>query len=119
MTRTALLIRLSPLFPFTLLNYAFSLTKVRFRDYLLASWIGMFPGTVMYVYLGSLVRRVADLASGKIEGGPAQQVLFIVGLVATVVVTVYVTRIARRALNQAIASKEELNHRGTEKTATD
>ena len=85
--KIVLLIRLSPLFPFTLLNYAFSLTKVRFRDYLVASWIGMFPGTVMYVYLGSLVRRVADLTSGKIEGGPAQQVLFFVGLVATVVVT--------------------------------
>ncbi|MHA1158787.1 MAG: TVP38/TMEM64 family protein, partial [Alphaproteobacteria bacterium] len=48
------LTRLSPLFPFTLLNYAFGLTQVKLRDFVLASWIGMMPGTVMYVYLGSL-----------------------------------------------------------------
>jgi uncharacterized membrane protein YdjX (TVP38/TMEM64 family) len=105
--KIVLLTRLSPIFPFNLLNYAFSLTKVRFRDYLLGSWIGMFPGTVMYVYLGSVVRRLADLATGKVEGGPAQQVLFFVGLVATVVVTIYVTRIARKALNQATTPGQE------------
>jgi uncharacterized membrane protein YdjX (TVP38/TMEM64 family) len=49
------LTRLSPVFPFTLLNYAFGLTRVRLSHYVLASWIGMMPGTVMYVYLGSLV----------------------------------------------------------------
>src|SRR5262245_47250322 len=46
------LTRLSPVFPFTLLNYAFGLTKVPLRDYVFASWLGMIPGTVMYVYLG-------------------------------------------------------------------
>src|SRR5262249_25372568 len=51
--KIVLLTRLSPLFPFTLLNYAFGLTKVRFRDYVLTSWIGMLPGTVMDVDLGS------------------------------------------------------------------
>jgi uncharacterized membrane protein YdjX (TVP38/TMEM64 family) len=104
--KIVLLTRLSPLFPFTLLNYAFGLTKVRFRDYVLASGIGMLPGTVMYVYLGSTVKELGDIAAGSVEGGPAQLVLFFVGLAATVVVTVYVTRLARRALRQAVPDAE-------------
>jgi uncharacterized membrane protein YdjX (TVP38/TMEM64 family) len=104
--KIVLLTRLSPLFPFTLLNYAFGLTKVRFRDYVLASWVGMLPGTLMYVYLGSTVTALADVAAGNVEGGPARQVLFFVGLAATVVVTVYVTRLARRALRQAVPDAE-------------
>jgi uncharacterized membrane protein YdjX (TVP38/TMEM64 family) len=62
----------------------------------------MLPGTVMYVYLGSTVKELADVAAGHVEGGPAQRVLFFVGLAATIVVTLYVTRLARRALRQAV-----------------
>ena len=98
------LTRLSPVFPFNLLNYAFGLTRVSLRDYVLASWIGMIPGTVMYVYLGSLAGSLAEL--GVKEGGrartPAEWALYAVGLVATVAVTVVITRIARRALNRRI-----------------
>jgi uncharacterized membrane protein YdjX (TVP38/TMEM64 family) len=93
------LTRLSPAFPFSLLNYAYGLTKVRLRDYVLASWIGMMPGTVMYVYLGSLARLGIDAQ----EGGGAQLALRMVGLVATIVVTVYITRIARKALDKEVA----------------
>jgi len=100
------LTRLSPIFPFTLLNYAFGLTKVRFRDYLLASWIGMLPGTILYVYLGSAVRDVARLAEGHKEPNPAEQVFFWAGLAVTVGVTVLVTRIARNALRQAVPDME-------------
>ena len=96
------LVRLSPLFPFNLLNFAFGLTSVSLPRYVLASWIGMLPGTLMYVYLGSAAKSLADLAAGKVEGGWQQQVLFGVGLVATIVVTMFVTRIARRALKEAV-----------------
>ncbi|HKI33700.1 MAG TPA: TVP38/TMEM64 family protein [Gemmataceae bacterium] len=96
------LTRLSPVFPFTLLNYTFGLTKVRFRDYLIASWIGMLPGTVLYVYLGSAIHDVADLAAGNVERTPAQTVFFWVGLAVTALVTVLVTRIARNALRQVV-----------------
>ena len=88
------LTRLSPAFPFTLLNYAFGLTRVKLRDYIIASWIGMMPGTVMYVYLGSLARVGA---AGE-KKSPAELALYGVGLVATLAVTVFITRIARRAL---------------------
>lgn len=104
--KIVLLTRLSPVFPFNLLNYAFGVTKVRFRDYVLASWIGMFPGTVLYVYLGSAVKNIAELVSGKVEGGTGQKVFFFVGLAATLVVTVLVTRIAKQALDSSIAERE-------------
>jgi len=97
------LTRLSPIFPFNLLNYAFGLTQVSLRDYFLASWIGMMPGTVMYVYLGSLAGSLATLGT---EGGSrttAEWVLYGVGLIATVAVTVYVTKIAKKALQKKIS----------------
>ncbi|MBX3732486.1 MAG: TVP38/TMEM64 family protein [Verrucomicrobiae bacterium] len=88
------LTRLSPIFPFNLLNYAFGLTRVRLGPFVLASWIGMMPGTVLYVYLGSL----AQAAVGTRERTPMEWALYGVGLMATVTVTVLITRIARRAL---------------------
>ena len=98
------LTRLSPVFPFSLLNYAFGVTRVPLGQYVLASWIGMLPGTIMYVYLGSLAGSLATLG-GSTSGQartPAQWALYAVGLLATIAVTVYVTRIARRALRQKI-----------------
>jgi uncharacterized membrane protein YdjX (TVP38/TMEM64 family) len=101
--RVVLLLRLSPLFPFNLLNYALGLTRVRPGDYVLASVLGMFPGTLLYVYLGSLVTSVTQLTSGqRPDSGPWGRVLFWGGLVATVAVTVLITRIARRALDSAL-----------------
>src|SRR5438034_373435 len=102
--KIVLLTRLSPVFPFNLLNYAFGVTRVRFRDYVLGSLLGMLPGTVMYVYLGSLVTSLTQLAAGRASGGAAQQGFYLGGLVATVAVTLYVTRVARRALAEATAT---------------
>ncbi len=86
------LARLSPVFPFTFLNYAFGLTQVKLRDYVVASWIGMMPGTVMFVYIGSL----AKAATGERTRTTGEWVLYGVGLVATVVVAVIVTRVAKK-----------------------
>jgi uncharacterized membrane protein YdjX (TVP38/TMEM64 family) len=98
--RIAFLLRLSPLFPFNLLNYALGLTRVRLRDYVAAS-AGMLPGTVLYVYSGSLAGELAQAAGGARTRGPAEWALLAVGLVATVLVTRLVTRIAARALREA------------------
>jgi uncharacterized membrane protein YdjX (TVP38/TMEM64 family) len=100
--KIVLLLRLSPIFPFNLLNYACGLTKVSLRDYVLASWIGMIPGTLMYVYVGSALKSLAEVLAGTARGGTAQTAFFIAGLVMTVVATVVITRIARRALDEAI-----------------
>jgi uncharacterized membrane protein YdjX (TVP38/TMEM64 family) len=95
------LTRLSPIFPFNLLNYAFGVTQVSLKDYVVASWIGMMPGTVMYVYFGSLAESLATLGEG--EKTPLEWALFGVGLLATVAATVYVTKVAREALNRKIS----------------
>lgn len=99
--KIVLLTRLSPLFPFNVINYLYGATQVSLRDYVLASWIGMLPGTVLYVYLGAVAGSLTKLFAGELEGGAAQQTLLWVGLAATVVVTVFVTRIARKALAEA------------------
>lgn len=97
--KIVLLVRLSPAFPFTLLNYALGLTRVTFRDYLLASAIGMVPGTLLYVYIGTAAQSVAT-ASGDSVGWP-RIALMLAGLAATVAVVVLVTRIARRELAES------------------
>jgi len=97
--KVLVLIRLSPVFPFTVVNYAFGLTRLMLSTYVLGSFIGMLPGTFMYVYLGAMAGDVAMLASGQMPTTtPAEAIFKWVGLVATVVVTVLVTRIARREL---------------------
>lgn len=99
--KVVLLLRLSPLFPFSLLNYALGLTRISFRDYLLAS-VGMLPGTMLYVYYGKLAGDVATLSAGaappKTTG---YYVLLTAGLLATVAVTTLITRMARTALAKA------------------
>ncbi|HAB18768.1 MAG TPA: TVP38/TMEM64 family protein [Verrucomicrobiota bacterium] len=99
--KIVLLMRLSPVFPFTLLNYAFGLTRVKLSHYVLASWLGMIPGTVMYVYLGSLV----NVGAGQRQRTTGEWILYGVGLLATVIVTVFITRLASRALAKKVASK--------------
>jgi uncharacterized membrane protein YdjX (TVP38/TMEM64 family) len=95
------LLRLSPVFPYNLLNYALGLTTVRFRDYVVAS-VGMLPATVLYVYYGKVAGDVARVASGSpIPRGTEYYALLGLGLVATIAVTTIVTRTARRALEQA------------------
>ena len=110
--KIVLLTRLSPIFPFNLLNYAFGLTRVRFGSYVLASWIGMIPGTVLYVYLGSTAKDLAQLFAGDIEGGTGQQAIKIVGLIATVAIAVFVARIAGQALKQAVPKSSQETIKG-------
>lgn len=92
------LLRLSPLFPFNLLNYALGLTQVSLSDYLIAM-IGIVPGTVLYVYAGKVLGDVAALASGAAPPrGPGYYAVLALGLAATVAVTTVVASAARRAL---------------------
>jgi uncharacterized membrane protein YdjX (TVP38/TMEM64 family) len=94
------LTRLSPVFPFNLINYAYGLTRVTLRDYFFASWLGMIPATVLYVYIGSLSGDLAGAAGGHTTRTPAEWAFTAVGFVATVAVVVYATRIGARALRE-------------------
>lgn len=95
-----LLIRLSPIFPFNLLNYALGLTRIPLAHYVLASWIGMFPGTLLYVYLGS----IGSFVSEDRERTTLETVAYVAGLAATLVVTLWVTKIARDALTKKVSA---------------
>ena len=101
--KIVLLTRLSPIFPFNLLNYAFGVTQVSLRDYFFASWIGMIPGTVMYVYIGSLAGSLAAIGSQGRSRTNAEWALYGIGLIATIALTVYVTRLAKKALDAKIS----------------
>jgi uncharacterized membrane protein YdjX (TVP38/TMEM64 family) len=92
------LLRLSPVVPFSLSNYLYGLTPVAFGPYLLASWVTMLPATVLYVWLGAAGRAAAG--GGR---SPAEWALIGVGLVATLVATVMITRMARRRLEKVRA----------------
>jgi len=95
------LLRLTPAVPFNLLNYALGLTRVRFADYGIAS-IGMLPGTLLYVYSGKLAGDVAAVAGNPaVARGWGYYSVLALGLVATLAVTMVVTRSARRALAEA------------------
>jgi uncharacterized membrane protein YdjX (TVP38/TMEM64 family) len=96
--KIVLLTRLSPAFPFNLQNYGYGLTGIPAMHYVFASWIGMIPGTLMYVYLGHAAGSLAAASSTSVERSPAQWSLLALGLLATLAVTVLVTRLARRKL---------------------
>jgi len=95
------MLRLSPAVPFSLGNYLYGLTSIRFSPYLLASWIFMLPGTFMYVYLGHVGQVGLSAAAGsQTKKTSGEWALLTVGLLATVAVTVYVTRLARKAIRE-------------------
>lgn len=98
--KVVLLLRLSPLFPFNALNYLLGLTAVKFWHYVVASWVGMMPGTVLYVYLGFIGQTGLQAAAGTMEKGPLKYAFLGFSLVVTVLVTIFVTKIARKALHK-------------------
>jgi uncharacterized membrane protein YdjX (TVP38/TMEM64 family) len=102
--KVVLLLRLQPVFiPFALLNYALGLTRVRLRDYVLASWLGMLPATILYVYLGSAVHSIGDLLDRKFpEAGMGGHLPFWGGLGAVLLLVLLLGRIARKALHEQL-----------------
>lgn len=94
------LLRLSPAVPFSLSNYFYGLTAIRFGPYVLTSWLAMLPGTLLYVYLGAAGKAAA---SGHGRTG-LENAYLAVGLAATIAVTVYLTRVARKTLRKAGAA---------------
>ncbi len=107
--KIVMLTRLNPIFPFNLQNYAYGLTKVRFWQYALASWIGMLPGTIVYIYIGSAARSLTAAATGEV-GGPLKQVFLWGGLALTIVAVGFIGRLARKAIQQAVGDVNDEKH---------
>ena len=98
--KVVLLARLVPFIPFNLLNYAFSLTRVSFKKYVLASWIGMLPATIVYVYVGAAAKNLTRVAAGEVQVGWPQIALFVLAGVAAIAVTWLLTHRAREEFEQ-------------------
>jgi len=98
--KIVLLVRLCPIFPFPVTNYGFGVTRVPLKQYVLASWIGMLPATVVLVYIGSLASSLASLGAGGHTRTPLEWTLYAVGLIMAIVVVIYITRLAKRALQE-------------------
>lgn len=96
------LARLSPIIPFAILNYAFGLTQISLKHFTFASWIGMLPGTILFVYAGAVAGDLATIQATDRERSDAEWVLYGLGLLATLVVTFILTRIAHQALKKTI-----------------
>jgi len=95
--RVVFLLRLSPVVPFNLLNYALGATRVGFWTYVSASFLGMLPGTFLYVSLGAAATSIAQL-----RGAHGGWLPLILGLAATIAVVAVLTIIGRRALREAL-----------------
>lgn len=96
--KIVLLSRLSPVLPSNVLNYALGVTAVRLRDFALASWLGMFPITLAYVYIGSTLASLAGLEQNDRPMQAWHVVLYVVGLLSTVAVVALLARLARQAI---------------------
>jgi uncharacterized membrane protein YdjX (TVP38/TMEM64 family) len=103
--RLIFLLRLSPVIPFNLSNYFYGLTGVKFWPYVLASWLGMMPGTFLYVYIGTASKAAVSTAAGgeAVQHGWQYWTFMGIGLAATMVVTIWITKIARDALRKTDA----------------
>src|SRR5437870_11449725 len=101
------LLRLSPVIPFNLSNYLYGLTGVKFWPYVLASWIGMMPGTFLYVYIGTAGKAAVSAAAGgeTVKHGWQYWTFMSLGLAATIIVSIWVTKISRYALRKTAAGK--------------
>lgn len=100
-----LLTRMSPLFPFNLLNYVYGLTSVHFRDYILATMIGVVPVSLLYVYVGFLMETLAQVAAGKVDPSALEPWVIITGLVVTVAAVVILATFAKRMLEKALRAE--------------
>jgi uncharacterized membrane protein YdjX (TVP38/TMEM64 family) len=100
------LTRLSPVFPYVFLNYAFGLTSVRLSEYVWASWLGMLPGTAMYVYIGSFGGQLARAYANTRGRSALEWALYALGLTATIALAVYASRLASRELRRQARESE-------------
>lgn len=105
--KVVFLVRLSPVIPFAVTNYLFGASQVSLRSFALASWIGMLPGAILYVYFGTAARNLAELSAGDWAKSGWARFAFFAGLAATIIVTVIIARVANRALKQAGIGSQE------------
>ncbi|KAA8550894.1 hypothetical protein F0562_002578 [Nyssa sinensis] len=106
--KIVLLLRLAPLLPFNLLNYLLSVTPVHLGEYMLASWVGMMPITFALVYVGTTLKDLSDVTHGWNEVSTTRWVFMVSGFLISVILMVYVTKVAKASLDEALAENDEM-----------
>lgn len=102
-----LLIRLSMVFPYNLMNYVLGVTSVSVRPYAMATWLGMIPAVLVYVSLGSSLGSAAALLNGELESGALGQSLAGLGLAMLVGLIWFLARLAARVLREELQGSGE------------
>jgi len=97
-----ILARLSPFFPYNLLNYGFAISRVSFRSFFLGSLIGVFPVTALNVYLGTLMKSLADIAAGRVDPGQVSPLFPVLTVVGTAGVVFFLGRLGSREIRRAL-----------------
>ncbi|UVM63573.1 TVP38/TMEM64 family protein [Pseudomonas sp. B21-010] len=100
--RIVFLLRLASIVPFAPLSYGLGASRIARRDFMLATWFGLLPGTFLYAYLGSLAADVAQIISGEVTTSRSTQVMTWAGLVVALIALLTIARYARKAINQAL-----------------
>ncbi|KAJ8636591.1 hypothetical protein MRB53_010858 [Persea americana] len=106
--KIVLLLRLVPLLPFNMLNYLLSVTPVGIGEYIMASWLGMMPITLALVYIGTTLKDLSDVTHGWSDRSSASWVVLILGVVVSVILMICVTKVAKTALDKALAENMEV-----------
>ncbi len=102
--RIVLLSRLSPIMPYSLINYSLGLTRLSVTKFFFATEVGAIPSTCIYVYLGTLIGNLTRIGPDLRQHQPLQWIVQGLGLVITIGVTIYVTRAASQALKKRLKS---------------
>ena len=100
------LTHLSPIMPFSLINYAYGLTNISVGEFLLATEIGSIPSACVYVYLGSFLGNLAKIGPEIRKHNGLEWLLQALGLIATIAVTIYISRLASQTLKKQLHQGE-------------
>lgn len=106
--KIVLLLRLVPLLPFNMLNYLLSVTPIPIGEYMLATWVGMMPITFAFVYVGTTLKDLSDVTHGWSEVSTTRWVLMVSGFVISVILMIYITRVAKASLEKALAENGDI-----------
>jgi len=108
--RIVCLTHLSPIMPFSLVNYAFGLTRIPAREFLPATLLGGLPASCVYAYLGTMVGNLASMGAMTEEAQHHHRMMWFLqgtGLIATIILTVYITRRATQALTKRLPHQRQ------------
>ncbi len=96
------LTRIALVIPYNLLNYMYSVTSIRTKDYIVPSVLGIVPAISLFVFLGGQARSVEQILSGKLDGGNTSILVLIVSSVALLLVVIVLQRAASKVLRGSL-----------------